>query len=40
MCNEKGINYRNYKQEADEKIEVANFSKARAKSIDTDKIII
>lgn len=40
-CKEQGTNYRNYKQEADSKIEVVNFcNKARAKSISSDKIII
>lgn len=39
-CKEKGVNYRNYKQEADKKIEVVNFCKVRAKSIVSDKIII
>lgn len=41
MCKEKGVNYRTYKQDADEQIEVANFSNnTRAKSIDSDSIII
>lgn len=39
-CKEKGINYRTFKQDADKNIDVANFSKARTKTIDSDKIII
>jgi hypothetical protein len=39
-CKEQGINYRNFKQEADSKIEVVNFSKASVKAIDSSKIII
>lgn len=40
MCKEQGLNYRHYKQDADKSIEVADFSNARAKSIDSEKIII
>ncbi len=41
MCKEQGLNYRNYKQEADAKIEVANFcNNTRKKTIMSDKIII
>lgn len=40
-CKEQGINYRHYKQDADKKITVANFSNNdRLTSIDSDKIII
>ena len=40
MCKEQGINYRNYTQDADKQIEVANFSNnTRIKSI-SDKIIV
>lgn len=40
-CKEQGINYRHYKQDADAKIEVVNFSNDyRLKSISSDKIII
>lgn len=39
MCSEQGINYRHYKQDADKRIDVANFSNARVKSI-SDKIIV
>ena len=38
-CKEQGINYRNYKQDADKQIEVADFSNSRVKSI-SDKIIV
>ena len=38
-CKEQGINYRNYKQDADKQIEVANFNNTRVKSI-SDKIIV
>lgn len=42
MCSEQGLNYRNYKQDADKRIEVANFccNNNRIKTIDSDKIII
>ena len=40
MCKEQGINYRNYKQDANKQIEVANFNYTRAKSISSDKIIV
>lgn len=41
MCKEQGINYRNYKQDADKQIEVVNFNNnTRIKSIMSDKIII
>lgn len=39
-CKEQGINYRNYRQDACTHIEVVNFCKARAKAIDSSKIII
>lgn len=44
-CKEQGINYRNFKQDADKQIDVANFSKTfnnntRISSISSDKIII
>ncbi len=41
MCKEQGMNYRHYKQEADAKIEVADFgNNTRIKTISSDKIII
>lgn len=41
MCKEQGMNYRNYKQEADAKIEVDKFwNNTRTKYIDSDNIII
>ena len=39
MCKEQGINYRNYKQDADKQIDVANFDNSLIKSI-SDKIIV
>ena len=38
-CKEQGINYRNYKQDADKQIEVVDFNNTRAKSI-SEKIIV
>ena len=41
MCSEQGLNYRNYKQDADKQIEVADFSNnTRIKTMLSDKIII
>ena len=41
MCKEHGVNYRNYKQDADAQISVVNFcNNSRTKSIESDKIII
>ena len=39
MCSEQGLNYRNFKQDADKQIEVANFDNNRVKTI-SDKIIV
>ena len=39
MCSEQGLNYRNYRQDACAHIEVADFCKARVKSI-SEKIIV
>lgn len=40
-CKEQGLNYRNYKQDADKQIEVANFcNNNHIKSISSDNIII
>ena len=38
-CKEQGINYRNYKQDADKQIEVVDFNNTRVKSI-SEKIIV
>ena len=41
MCKEQGLNYRNYRQDADNKIVVDNFcNNNHIKTIDSDKIII